>query len=201
MATKQAETYDCSTPLPNPRQELFSNEYLIDANGQRAYISAGYKPKGAHVAAHRMLNSVNFKHVQDRIAYLQEQKNKKARKTAEDIERELERIAFSDVTNTVEWNESGMVFVKSSEEISPEHSAAIESIEVTERAVGKESDGSMVLKTKVKHHNKLKAIELLGKQRGMFMDKVEHSGSVAHTVEVVNYSDKGRSDGNIRVDK
>jgi hypothetical protein len=37
----------------------------------------------------------------------------------------------------------------------------------------------------------LKALHLLGKDKGMFSDKVEHSGTVNTVVEVVNFGDSG----------
>lgn len=190
-ATKQAETYDGSIPLDNAQHELFCHQYLIDCNGAQAYIRAGYSDKGARQSASKLLTNA---YISARLTYLIDERKKAATKTADDIERELEKLAFSDITNTVEWNESGMCFVKSSEEISAEHSAAIESIQVEEKAIGKEGDGGMVLKTKVKHHSKLKALELLGKQKGMFSDKLDISGDV--TVEIVNYaSDSGKEKG------
>ena len=39
------------------RQQLFVNEYLVDGNGQRAAIAAGYGVPGAAVAAHRLLSN------------------------------------------------------------------------------------------------------------------------------------------------
>jgi phage terminase small subunit len=171
-ATKQAETYDGSTPLPNAKHEQFCHEYPTDFNLTQAYIRAGYSKNGARQSANKLLTNAD---IRARLAYLRAERTKQATKTADDIERELEKLAFSDVTNVVTWNESGMCFVKSSDEIDPEHSAAIESIQVEEKAIGKEGDGGMVLKTKVKQHSKLKALELLGKHKGMFVEKVEHS--------------------------
>jgi phage terminase small subunit len=187
-AEKKAETYDGSTPLPNYRHELFCLRYLIHSDGKKAYIEAGYSEKGAAVSAHRLLTDANYEGVQRRIRHLRDQRIKASLKSSTEVLKEVEKIAFSDPTNVVTWNESGMCFVKSSDKIHPDHSAAIESIEVTEKgAGGDESDGSMVIKTKVKHHNKLKALELLGKEHGLFKEKVEHSGNVSHTIEVVDY--------------
>lgn len=51
-----------ATSLP-ARQQLFIAEYLVDGNGQRAAIAAGYGVPGAAVAAHRLLNNDKVKAV------------------------------------------------------------------------------------------------------------------------------------------
>lgn len=189
---KQEKPIDPTETLKNSKHEDFCNQYVIDSNGQQAATRAGYSPKTARVTAAKLLTKGN---IAARLAYLQALKNSRARKTADDIERELEKLAFSDITNVVTWSpDTGMTYVKGSDEMDPEHTAAIESIEVTEKALGKESDESMVLKTKVKQYPKLKALELLGKQKGMFGDKLDISGDV--TVEIVNYAgDSGKEKG------
>jgi phage terminase small subunit len=188
MATaEQAETYDGSTPLGNARHETFAHEYVIDNNGTQAYIRAGYSEKGANVSAHKLLTDAN---VWARVAYLRDERLKKSRRSAAEIIKELENVAFSNVSDTMTWNESGACFVKNSDELPRDVSAAIESIQVEEKTIGKESDESMILKTKVKLHPKLPALIQLGKEHGLFKDKVEHSGSVAHTIEVVDYGTK-----------
>jgi phage terminase small subunit len=175
MATAQKEKPDATVKSTlTGKQEQFCLEYLIDFNATQAAIRAGYSEKTAKQIGQQNLSKLD---VHARLTELKEARQKKATKTADDIERELEKLAFSDVTNVVTWNESGMCFVKNSDEIAPEHSAAIEQIEVTEKvSAGNKADDSMTLRTKVKHHSKLKALELLGKQKGMFADKVEVSG-------------------------
>jgi phage terminase small subunit len=190
MATaEQAETYDGSTPLGNARHETFAHEYVTDSNGAQAAERAGYSPKGARQQASTLLTNPN---VWARVAYLRDERLKKSRRSAAEIIKELENVAFSNVSDTMTWNESGACFVKNSDDLPRDVSAAIESIQVEEKAIGKESDESMILKTKVKLHPKLPALLALGKEHGLFRDKVDHqhSGSVAHTVEVVNYGDK-----------
>lgn len=43
------------------RQQRFVAEYLVDGNGQRAAIAAGYGVAGAAVAAHRLLSNAKVK--------------------------------------------------------------------------------------------------------------------------------------------
>ena len=45
----------------NARQQKFVAEYLVDFNGQRSAIAAGYSPVGAKVTASRLLTQPNVK--------------------------------------------------------------------------------------------------------------------------------------------
>lgn len=158
-----------SKPLKNKQHEQLCHEYLIDYNGQAAGVRAGYKKTNARAQVSALLTKPD---ISVRLAYLATQRNKKATKTTDDIERELEKVAFSDPKNVVEWDKDGAT-LKGSDELDSEHSAAIESIEFTERKLGKDDGDVTLVKTKIKHHNKLRALELLGKNKGMFVEKVE----------------------------
>jgi phage terminase small subunit len=191
MATAQkAETYDGSTPLKNARHETFAHEYIsTENNGAQAALNAGYAANGARQRAYHLLTN---DYIWTRIKYLRDKRLEKSRRSAAEIIKELENIAFSNIADSVRWDpDTGMTYVKGSDELPREVSAAIESIQVTERASGGKSDESMVLSTKVKLHPKLPALIKLGMEHGLFKEKVEHSGSVAHTIEVVDYGSKG----------
>jgi phage terminase small subunit len=184
------------------KQESFCYEYLKDKNATQAAIRAGYSKKTAHVQGPRLLDKVA---IQSKLAELLANSNKRAEKTADDIRRELERVAFSDVKRVVSWNESGMAFLHDSDNIQDDDSAAIETIQATEDAIGTGADietdskkkkerARFVLKTKVKMHNKLKALELLGKEHGMFKDRVEVSGGLGLKLDerLANALDKAK---------
>jgi hypothetical protein len=48
-----------STPPLTAKQARFVAEYLVDGNGARAAVAAGYGRAGARVAAHRLLTRAN----------------------------------------------------------------------------------------------------------------------------------------------
>ena len=197
-ATKEAETYDGSTPLPNARHETFAHEYIsTESNGAQAALNAGYAENGARQRAYHLLTN---DYIWTRIKYLRNERLSRSRRSAAEIIKELENIGFSNVADLMEWNESGACFIKNSNELPREVSAAIESIQVEEAEIimGKGTEGEKrvtkdVLKTKVKLHPKLPALIKLGIQHGLFIEKVELSGNVAHTIEVVNYGDSGKA--------
>ena len=108
-----------------------------------------------------------------RLAYLRDQRVKRAQKTGDDVLKELECIAFSRVGNIVHFNESGASFVHSPETLPDDDHAAIESIEVKEDHYGTPEKGAgVILTTKVKMHSKIAALKELAKEYGVCRDKV-----------------------------
>ena len=73
------------------RYERFCKEYVIDLNGTRAAIAAGYSKKTARSKASQLLTKVNIK---ARIAELQNDTGKKLDLTAEIVLAELKKIGF-----------------------------------------------------------------------------------------------------------
>jgi phage terminase small subunit len=178
-------TATADKPL-NHRHARFAEEYVKDFKKQEAAIRAGFSPKSAHVTANRLLKNAK---VQAAIAILTEEASKNARKSKDDILKELELLSFSNITDFIYWNESGVTFLKDSESIPRELAAAIESIEVIEESMpipGTGQDGQpkkmkTVLRTKVKLHPKLQSIVNLMKHHGMLRERVEHMGSGTFT--------------------
>lgn len=48
-------------PHLSPKQARFVTEYLVDCNGSRAAVAAGYGRAGSRVAAHRLLTYANVR--------------------------------------------------------------------------------------------------------------------------------------------
>jgi phage terminase small subunit len=164
MGKATAETYDPSKPLDNDKHEAFCLEYLKDFNATQAYIRAGYSADTANKSGPRLLVNVG---VQARLAYLREQVNKGRIMEAQEIRERLTDIGRAKITDIIHFNESGATFLKDSKDIDPKHAAAIESISFIENSQG--------VNFKVKMRDPIKAIVPLGKDQGMFTDKIEHS--------------------------
>lgn len=85
-----------STPIKilkrDQRYERFCKEYVIDLNGTRAAIAAGYSKKTARSKASQLLTKGNIK---ARIAELQKDTAKKLDLTAEIVLAELKKIGFN----------------------------------------------------------------------------------------------------------
>lgn len=73
----------------NPRQERFAQQYVIDGNGTRAAITAGYAEGAAHVQATRLLKDAKVK---ARIAELQAEAAKRNAVTIDGLLTQLAQL-------------------------------------------------------------------------------------------------------------
>lgn len=176
--------------LENPRHELFAQEVAIGTPLEQAYAKAGYSPSRKN--AQRLKTSEG---VSRRIEEILSMAAKKAGVTIERIQAELANIAFADIRKAVEWHGSlvqeednpdgGDVLVIKN--IFTNHVRLIDSDKIDDHTAAAISE---VRQTKeglsIKFHDKKGALELLGRNLGMFKDKVEHEGTL--TVEIVRFS-------------
>lgn len=94
--------------------------------------------------------------------------------TKERIMIELASIAFAKPSDVMEWGPDG-VKIKDSSELTPEQLAAVG--EVSESSGG--GKDNPIVHVKIKMLDKQQALINLGKELGMFSQKVEHKGEVA----------------------
>ena len=148
------------------KQATFVQEYLIDLNATQAAIRAGYSPGSAARYAIELLNKT---HVAEAIKKAMQERNQRVEISQDRILEELARIAFGDLRDSVTWGKEG-VKLKESAELTEDQAAAISEVGET---VTKEG-GS----TRIKRHDKVKAIELLMRHKGMLNDKLNLSGEL-----------------------
>ena len=157
-----------------PKQQLFVLEYLKDLNATQAAIRAGYNAKNADVTGPRMLGNV-------RIAVaIQESMNVRSKQCeieADAVLRELARLGFSNMRNYAEWGPGG-VKLKDSSELTDDMSAAVFVISETRTATGRTF--------RFKLHDKISALEKLGKHLKLFTDVLRMSPAE----ELQNMSDE-----------
>ncbi len=165
----------------NPKQLAFISEYLIDFNGTQAAIRAGYSARTAQEQASVLLSKPMVQRA------LEEAKaaHKKVREVSVDrIIQELERIAYGDLKNSVRWNEGGTQ-IQPSDDLPADVSATIMSIEEDEHETTSPLGHTHVRrKVKVKHYDKLRALELLGRYKSLFVDRKEVTGKGGGAIEV-----------------
>ncbi|EHM00540.1 terminase small subunit [Acetobacteraceae bacterium AT-5844] len=82
------------------KQRRFVKAYLIEPNGKKAAIAAGYSPKGAEVQASRMLSQAK---VQQALAEARKAVSIEAGITPAMVIAELAKIGFSDIRKVVKW--------------------------------------------------------------------------------------------------
>jgi phage terminase small subunit len=157
-----------------PKQQLFINEYLIDFNATQAAIRAGYSP---HTAA--FIGAENLKKPQIMVAIAEEMKKRQEKTgvTADKVLNELCLLAFADMKDYIEIDSDGSVRVKPWEEMPEGASRAVAEVKEVRRLLGSgEGEGKTItLEARLgyKHHDKVKALELLGKHLGIWKDKLE----------------------------
>ena len=135
-----------------PKQKRFVEEYFKDLNATRAYIRAGYAPRAARVEGHRLLKNPKISSVLQRAMKL---RSRRAEHVQDQVVEGLKKVAFQKITDYVTWDDQGVVL----KELSPRRLAAISYIE---------TKGPHSRIVRVRLHDKMKALKLLGRHLGVF---------------------------------
>lgn len=140
------------------KQQKFADEYLIDLNAAGAYVRAGYSAKHANANAQKLLQNTAIR------AYVEQRMAEHSRRTGvnqDRIIRELARIAFLDPTQLVNMDSAELL-----DSANEDDRAAIASVKV--KSMSGETE---MIEREVRFADKIKALELLGKRFGMWIDK------------------------------
>lgn len=146
-------------PNLTPKQQLFIQEYLVDLNATQAAIRAGYSENTAYSIGQENLKKPE---IQEAVQKFMKLREIRTQITQDRVLAELAKIAFSDLNEFVEVDESGKIKVKPSNQVDGTVLSEI-SESVTQNGRTK----------KVKLHDKMKALELIGRHLAMFTDKQE----------------------------
>lgn len=157
----------------NLRQIRFCQEYILDLNGEKAAIRAGYSETSARTTASELLTYPNVQ------AYVQELLDDRATRTQATADKVISEIFHLVSFDTAEiYDEQGRF--KNIHSIPKNIRKAIASIETVEE-FERSPDGSPKVKCgyirKIKFWDKNKAIELLGKHLVLFTEKHEFTGA------------------------
>lgn len=162
------------------KQEIFCQEYIKDFNATRATIEAGYSKKTAKEIGSKNLTKVN---IATRLQELMKDRQERTEITQDMVVKELAKIAFFDIGNVFDG-----YALKEIDQLPEEVRRAISSIKVREE---KGDAGQSIAEIKeFRANDKLKAIELLGKHLGMFVDKQE----ITHQGQLQVYRPEKRDD-------
>lgn len=147
-----------------PKQQRFVDEYLVDLNATQAAIRAGYSKKTANEQGARLLANVS---VQGAIAERMKARQERVEITQDRVLAELAKIAFGDQRAVMEWGPTGVKLLDS-KTLTDDQAAMVAEVSETVTAAG----GTLKLKT----HDKVGALKLLGEHLGMFKQRVELTG-------------------------
>jgi phage terminase small subunit len=156
------------TNLATPKQRLFVREYCRHLNATRAAIAAGYSENSAKVTASRLLTNAN---VSAEIARITEKTCKKLEISAENVLRELARLAFLDPRNFYDANGA----LRNVTELDDDTAACIAGMEVQDVYQGQGVERVKIgVCRKIKFADKGANLERLGRYLKLFTDKVQH---------------------------
>ena len=155
-----------------PKQAAFVQEYLVDLNGAAAARRAGYKAKNADDLAVQLLRKTP---VQGAIQAALAERTARTAVTQDRVVLELARVAFADMSRLVKF-ENGQMTITETGQLSEDDRRALSELSESVTENGRTR--------KLKVHDKLKALELLGKHLGMFVDKQEISGPNGGPLEI-----------------
>lgn len=159
------------------KQEMFCQEYLVDLNATQSAIRAGYSKRTAGVIG---LENLTKPLIREKILQLIEERRNKIKLSQERVIEELVSVAFLDIRELFDHNGS-LLNVKDFPENISRALAGIDLIA--------SSDGTVSTK-KIRLLDKIRALELLGKHLGMFVEKfdVKHSGAVIQELTQIDSS-------------
>jgi phage terminase small subunit len=146
-------------------QAEFVRQYLLDFNGTGAAMRAKYAPKSAAATASRLLT---INKIQAAIQAGMTTKQESYDITIKDLINELAALATLNIADVTKIDTDGKsVVVKDFKDIPDHAKKAIKEIQTIQLADG----GGLAYK--IQFYDKIKAIELLGKHFGMFIERTE----------------------------
>ena len=148
------------------KQRRFCEEYVVDWNGTRAAIAAGYSEKTAYSIAGENLKKPEL---QNYIEKIKDNLSLLSGVTALRNAKELAKIAYSNVSD---FKQDWFTF-KKFEDLTDNQKAAIAEITHSEINIGEDM---VKVVEKLKVHDKLKAIAMLNKMFGYDIVEPEKEG-------------------------
>lgn len=142
------------------KKKRFVEEYLIDLNQTQSAIRAGYSPLSAKDTATRLMKD---KEVKKAIAQAMAKRSIRIGVNQDRVLEELAKIAFVNPSDLLDFQNGGVL-----KNVSRDDTACISSVKIKEYSSNKGSTSEK----EIGMHNKLKALELLGKHLGMFDDRL-----------------------------
>lgn len=140
------------------KQRMFCLEYIVDLNATQAAIRAGYSENTAQEIGSQNLSKLI---IQNEIQELIKKRSERTEITADMVLKELAKIGFSNIAEFTD-NSNGIVNINGLEQFK---TACISSIECVTRQVGEDAE---ITVTKLKLHDKISALEKIGRHLGMF---------------------------------
>lgn len=177
------------TPHHNPaakpldhRERRFVDEFLIDLNPRRAALAAGYSRTMAASKAYTWVSNGKTKpHVYAAIQRAQQLRAARTGVTADRVVEEIAKIAFASMRSFVRIDRDGQPQIDLSA-AGPDALDALAEV-ITETVVDGQSADSTgatvptVRRTRIRLHDKLRALHELAEHTGVFRERDERQGN------------------------
>lgn len=150
------------------KQQKFCEEFLKDFNASAAYRRAKYKSKSPQVDAAKLLGNVGVQvYLTKKITMAEQVSNV----SLAAVIRESGRLAFSDITEALDFTHDDGVIFKDSKTLPKRVTSCIRSVSST-RTIQRHRDGSETetVNMKMEFHGKAQALSFLGKFFGVGQD-------------------------------
>ena len=144
------------------KQKRFVEEYLVDLNATQAAIRAGYSEKNAKEIGYENLTKL---HIREELENAMKERSERTEITADGVLKELAKVGFADIKNYISWVTAGhqpVIELVPSDEVD---GAVVKKVSITK-------DGVFTFEL----HDKMTALEKIGKHLGMFKDVKEVTG-------------------------
>jgi phage terminase small subunit len=153
--------------LINPKRQRFIEEYLVDCNATQAAIRAGYSEKTAEVQGSQLLSMLKVE-IDARLAKDKEELAARSMITKERVVREIARLALVDPGQFFDPHGNPIEVCQ----LPAGARRALAGFEFYEDFEGKgESRKAVGYTRKFRWHDKIRALELLAKKLGYYVEK------------------------------
>lgn len=143
------------------KQEQFCHEWLIDFNATQAAVRAGYSKDTAYAIGWENLRKPEIK---ARIAELRKDIDTRNNNLTQRIIDELSKIGFSNIQDFIDGGNE----ITDLTEIDREQASAVSSVKRSITEFGTDENGGTKTVVEMKLHDKLAALEKLGRITGIF---------------------------------
>ncbi|ULT55405.1 terminase small subunit [Neobacillus drentensis] len=154
------------------KQQAFIKEYLIDLNSTQAAIRAGYSEATAKEIGYENLTKP---HIAEAIQKAMDERSKRTEITQDRVLQELAKVGFADIKDylsfetsltTVGYNDKGERIIDYAHVVTLKDSETVDGAVISEVSL---KDGAL----KFKLHDKMKALNDIGRHLGLFNDKLD----------------------------
>lgn len=161
-------------PLENERHEVFCQEILMMKPQVRSYQKA-FPESTYEAASANSSRLIGDDRIKARLTYMREERKLRYSMTAADIHQRMVMAVSVDPADLVDSKGNSLPM----QDLPPEVRLCIEGLEIDDIEVGQGQEKVHIGTTKkIKFMSKSKMIELLGRQAGIFNDKLHVTGNL-----------------------